>query len=276
MALIKGFGARELTKCASRLFLEDGLSIGGDGMFLRRINFRPAEPKDKPAYPFNIPAFRGVEMIRLTRPVTFLIGENGSGKSTLLEAVADRCGFYTGGGSRNHRFSYHATESELGERLVLSWSPKVSDGFFLRAETFYQLATYIDEVAKDGPNPERFYQLYGGRSLHAVSHGEAFLALFEHRFNQRGIYLLDEPEAALSPMRQLAFLRLIWQLEKTGQAQFIIATHSPVLLAYPGAAIYNLDESPLSLVEYEATEHYRLTREFLNDRRRFLRDLLQD
>lgn len=242
-------------------------------MFLRQIKFSRAEGRDTTEYPFNIPAFRGVEAIELTRPVTFLIGENGTGKSTLLEAVAEKCGFHAGGGNRNHRFVYHATESNLGESLVLSWMPKVSDGFFVRAETFYQLATYIDEIAQDEP---QFYESYGGRSLHTVSHGEAFLALFQSRFGRRGIYILDEPEAALSPMRQLAFLRLIWQLVETGRAQFIIATHSPVLLAYPEADIYSLNESPLRQVEYEQTEHYQLTREFLNDRRRFFRELFTD
>jgi len=240
-------------------------------MFLRAIKI--TGEGDKNSYPMNIPAFRGIKIISVTRPVTFFIGENGSGKSTLLEAVADLCDFFPGGGSRNHLFDYQATESNLKEYIRLSWLPKATDGFFLRAETFYHMASYIDELAKKEPSVLRSY---GGRSLHEQSHGEAFFALFKHRFGRRGFYLLDEPEAALSPSRQMAFLRLLRQMEQTGKAQFLIATHSPVLLAYPGSTIYSLDHSPLQRVEYEDTEHYRLTRDFLNDRKRFFRYLFED
>jgi len=242
-------------------------------MFLRAIQFTGKRGAARKGYPFNIPAFRNVKTISITRPVTFFIGENGTGKSTLLEAVANLCGFHAGGGNRNHSFSYQATESELKEHIRLSWRPKVTDGFFLRAETFYHFASYIDELAKENP---LILKYYGGRSLHEQSHGEAFFALFQHRFDRRGIYLLDEPEAALSPARQIAFLRLLWQMEQTGNAQFLIATHSPILLAYPGATIYSLDYSPLQSVEYEDTEHYRLTRDFLDNRARFFRYLFEE
>ncbi|NHM27074.1 AAA family ATPase [Desulfofundulus sp. TPOSR] len=241
-------------------------------MFLRAIQFTGKRGAAGKGYPFNIPAFRNVKTISITRPVTFFIGENGTGKSTLLEAVAALCGFHAGGGSRSHSFSYQATESELKEHIRLSWRPKVTDGFFLRAETFYHFASYIDELAKEEP---LILKYYGGRSLHEQSHGEAFFALFQHRFDRRGIYLLDEPEAALSPARQIAFLRLLWQMEQTGNAQFLMATHSPILLAYPGATIYSLDYSPLRSVEYEDTEHYRLTRDFLNNRASFFRHLFE-
>jgi len=241
-------------------------------MFLRAIKFTGRPGATAKGYPFNIPAFRNVKAIPITRPVTFFIGENGTGKSTLLEAVALSCGFHAGGGSRSHLFSYQPTESDLREYIRLSWRPKVTEGFFLRAETFYQFASYIDELAKQDPS---ILMYYGGRSLHEQSHGEAFFALFVHRFDRPGIYLLDEPEAALSPARQMAFLRLLWQMEQTGNAQFLLATHSPILLAYPGATIYSLDYSPLRSVAYEDTKHYRLTRDFLNDRARFLRHLLE-
>jgi len=242
-------------------------------LFLQAIHFLGNSNVDRKSYPFNIPAFSGVNTIPLTRPVTFFIGENGSGKSTLLEAVADLCGFYTGGGSRSHLFDYQTTESELKEHIRLSWLPKVTDGFFLRAETFYHLATYIEELAREEPD---ILCSYGGRSLHSQSHGEAFFSLFQYRFGRRGIYLLDEPEAALSPARQLAFLRLIWQMEQTNKVQFLISTHSPILLAYPGALIYSLDHSPLQRVEYEDTEHYRITRDFLNNRAQFFRHLFAE
>ncbi len=239
---------------------------------LKEIRFLEYDQHSK-QYPFNIPAFTGVKTIPITKPVTFFIGENGSGKSTLLEAIANLCGFCAEGGSQNHLITPHDADSLLQKNIRLSWMPKVADGFFMRAESFYNLATYIEELAKEDP---KILNAYGGRSLHHQSHGEAFFSLFQHRFGRRGIYLLDEPEAALSPGRQLAFLRLLWQMQHQGQFQFLIATHSPILLAYSGADIYCLDYSPLKLVDYEDTEHYRLTLEFLSNRERFLRHLFED
>ena len=153
--------------------------------------------------------------------------------------------------------------------------PKVTNGFFMRAETFYDFASYIDEIAQDD-DPKKVYRSYGGKSLHKQSHGEAFISLFLNRFGSKGIYLLDEPEAALSPQRQLAFLRIIYQLEQEGIAQFIINTHSPFLMAYPNATIFNFDETPLKVIEYENTEHYQLTKRFLNDKEDFLKRIFED
>ncbi|HUW65814.1 MAG TPA: AAA family ATPase [Spirochaetia bacterium] len=242
-------------------------------MFLRAIQFLDRFDAGQEAYPFNIAAFRGVETIPISHPVTFFVGENGSGKSTLIEAVAANCGFHAGGGGKSHMFQMQNSESELKEHMRLSWRPKATDGFFLRAETFYHLSTYVDDLAREDRG---ILDAYGGRSLLCQSHGEAFFALFQHRFGRKGIYLLDEPEAALSPGRQLAFLRLIRQMVGESQTQFLIATHSPILLAYPGALIYDLDVSPLQPVEYENTEHYVLTREFLNNRERFFRSLFDE
>lgn len=241
-------------------------------MFLKEIRFLDYDRQPR-AYPFDIPAFIGVSSIPITRPVTFFIGGNGSGKSTLLEAIAGVCGFCSEGGSRNHLIRRQTAGPVLQEYIRLSWMPKVADGFFLRAETFYNLASYVDELAREDPG---ILGAYGGSSLHSQSHGEAFFSLFQHRFGRRGIYLLDEPEAALSPERQLAFLGLIRQLERRREAQFIIATHSPILLAYPEAQIYSLDYSPLKPVRYEDTEPYLLTLNFLNDRERFFRHLFED
>ena len=243
-------------------------------VFLRAIHFLKRETQK--GYAFDIAAFRGVQTIPLTHPVTFFAGENGSGKSTLLEAVAANCGFYAGGGGKGHMFNMQNSESDLNEHIRLSWLPRATDGFFLRAETFYHLSSYVDELAKEEINPQKVLKDYGGRSLLDQSHGEAFFALFQYRFGRKGIYLLDEPESALSPGRQLAFLRLMRQMVDTGWAQFLIATHSPILLAYPGALIYNLDVSPLQLVKYENTEHYRLTRDFLNNREKFFRSLFDE
>jgi len=160
--------------------------------------------------------------------------------------------------------------------MTLSWSPIVTNGFFLRAETFFDFASYVDELARSSQRGWEAYIPYGGKSLHKQSHGEAFLSLFLNRFNSKGLYILDEPEAAMSPQRQLAFLRIMWQLERESKAQFIITTHSPILMAYPGAAIYSMDEVPVRKIEYETTDHYQLTRSFLNDREKFLKELFRD
>ena len=238
--------------------------------FLRSIH-SVADKWDADRYPFNAPALtEGIDLTLRAR-VTFLVGENGSGKSTFLEALAECCGFSPEGGNRDHVRATFAERSELAQAIRLIWFPKVTQGFFMRAESFYNFATYLEEVNEDLPN----YSAYGGKSLHDQSHGESFLALFENRFEQ-GLYLLDEPEAALSPQRQLAFLRIIRDLERSGHAQFIIATHSPILLAYPGAALINFDEPSMQEIAYKDTEHYRISRDFLNAPERFFRLLFED
>jgi predicted ATPase len=220
-------------------------------------------------YPFNIPSIRSLDILRIKKNVTFFVGENGSGKSTLLEAIALQCGFNTAGGSRNNQFLLVASEAKLGDYIRLSWMPKVNKGFFLRAESFYNFANHIDEIAKEDPE---VYQSYGGKSLHEQSHGESFFTLFKYRFGHKGIYLLDEPEAALSPARQLTFLSMIHELQVN--AQFIISTHSPILLGYPNADIYNFDVQPIELIKYEDTDHYQVTRRFLENRRTYLNEFI--
>lgn len=242
--------------------------------FLKSIRFDWKKTRNRDAFPFNIPAIRGLNQIDLSSNVTFLVGENGSGKSTLLEAIAAKCGFTSMGGGRNTLLHTDVQEPTLENIVTLSWLPKVSNGFFLRAETFYNFASYIDQLETEDPG--RAYEPYGGKSLHHQSHGEAFLSLFLNRFNSKGIYLLDEPEAALSPQRQLAFLRIINQLVTSGNSQFVIATHSPILLAYPDAAIYNFDQTPMQIIEYEDTDHFFITRQFLNDRESMLKKLFDD
>jgi len=218
-------------------------------------------------YPFRIPAIRTMTSLSFGSNVTFFVGENGSGKSTLLEAIAYQCGFHTAGGSRNNLYEVDASQAGLGDCVRLSWLPKITNGFFLRAETFYHFASHLDTV------PESLAS-YGGKSLHKQSHGEAFLSLFKHRFGRKAIYLLDEPEAALSPARQLAFLRIIKDLEH--EAQFIIATHSPILLGYPGAQILNFDEQPVRETRYEDTLHYIVTRRFMENRNKVLEEIFHD
>lgn len=220
-------------------------------------------------YPFTIPAFRHGIDLAIERSVTFFVGENGSGKSTLLEAIAFHCGFNLEGGTRDHRYQSHPETPPLAESLRLSWIPKVTRGFFMRAESFFNFATYIDQIT-DGD-----YRAYGGKSLHQQSHGESFLSLFQNRFTN-GVYILDEPEAALSPKRQLSFLKIIHDLDVAGHTQFLIATHSPMLLTCPGAAILSLDGDQIESIAYQDTEHYRLTRDFLDAPERYFRHLFTD
>jgi predicted ATPase len=218
-------------------------------------------------FPFNIPAIQNLRL-RFSKPVTFLVGENGSGKSTLLEALAERCGFDAMGGHKQHQFSAE-DYSILGQNLYIERNPKlrIDQGFFFRAESFFNLSTYIDENG----NPS----YWGGRELLKQSHGESFLAAFNNRFRE-GLFLMDEPEAALSPQRQLSLLSIINGMEREGKSQLIIATHSPILLAYPNADIYQLDENGISLVEYENTEHYRITRSFLDNPKMYFDMLFEE
>ena len=225
------------------------------------IKVKTVTTKIPKKYPFTIESIKKGLDIQFKSNVTFLVGENGTGKSTIVEGIAEHCGFNLSGGNRNHRYDFHETESELSNHLRLTWKNKVTQGFFMRAESFFNFATYIDELADED---ETILYAYGGKSLHKQSHGESFLALFKNRF-QKGIYLLDEPEAALSPQRQLSFLSIIHELEQSGKAQFIIATHSPILLSYPGATVLSLDNGDLQEIDYKETEHYQLTKQFLDN-----------
>ncbi len=220
---------------------------------------------DPDRHPFDIPVIANGLDLRFTTPVTFLVGENGSGKSTLLEGLAWSAGFSGEGGNRSNQYSPDDDGARLGAALALQWRQKVTAGFFLRAETFFNFATWLEST---GTNFSR----YGSRSLHSQSHGEAFLSLFSHRFED-GLYILDEPEAALSPQRQLAFLRILHQLATPRIAQFVIATHSPMLLAFPGATVLSLDGAGIEEIDYRESDHYRVTRDFLEAPERFFRYL---
>ncbi|CCF15676.1 AAA ATPase [Brevibacillus laterosporus GI-9] len=235
-------------------------------MYLRQVRLLTEKYPNRKEYPFSIPALQNLESLSFDKNITFFVGENGSGKSTLLEAIAYQCDFHTAGGGRHNYYEVDASDAPLGEYIQLSWLPKITNGFFLRAETFYQFASHIDSINGTGS--------YGGRSLHAQSHGESFLSLFRNRFGHKAIYLLDEPEAALSPARQLSLLRLMKDLERS--AQFIIATHSPILLAFPGAQIYNFDQSPIATTSYEQTLHYQITKRFLENKEAMLAELFRD
>ena len=241
-----------------------------DDLFLRAVRLKSREGL---GYVSRIPAVRHLSRLEFPAQVTFFVGENGSGKSTLLEAVAVAMGFNPEGGTLNYSFSTSDTHSKLYEALTLERGiRRPKDGFFLRAESFYNAATYLDELNREMPG---IYNSYGGKSLHAQSHGESFMALCLNRFGGKGIYLLDEPEAALSPQNQLALLSRICQLASEG-SQFIIATHSPVLMACPGAVIYTIDEDGFHETPYRETEHYQLVRAFLENPERMLKILLEE
>ena len=238
-------------------------------MFLKKVTLIRENITSFTRYPFSIPSIKNMYHIEFKSRVTFFVGENGSGKSTLLEAIADKCDFNTAGGGRNNVYEVYASESALGNYIRLSWMPKITNGFFLRAESFYHFASHIDDVDDTG------FRDYGGCSLHKQSHGESFLSLFLNRFKGKAIYLLDEPEAALSPSRQLAFLKIIHDLTRSGDVQFIIATHSPILLGYPDSVILSFDDGKITEVEYEMTDHYQITKYFLQHREKFLSEILE-
>jgi predicted ATPase len=222
---------------------------------------------DGSRYPFSIPALRSLTTIDLHPQVTLFAGENGSGKSTLVEAIAVAAGFNAEGGSRNMTFSTRPSHSELHEHLRLVRDTRTQkDGFFLRAESFYNVATEVEQLGVSG---------YGDTSLHAQSHGESFLSLVLERFRGRGLYILDEPEAALSVRGVLALIRRMHELAADG-SQFLVSTHSPILLAYPGARIYVLGDDGIAETPWDETEPVELTRSFLADRGRFLHHLLAD
>lgn len=236
--------------------------------YLLHATFRPEADIDYDAYPFSIPAVRELGNIDFHPNVTFFVGENGSGKSTVMEGLALALGFGAEGGTKNVQFRTAESTSVLHDSLRLARGiPAPRDGYFLRAESFYNVATYMDETG--------YLEGYGGKSLHTQSHGESFMAVLLNKLKGNGLYLLDEPEAALSPSRQLAALSAIHQLVED-HSQFIIATHSPILLSYPNAKIFHFDSTGVNEVDFEDTEHFVVTRDFLNNYPRRLEQLLQD
>ena len=245
--------------------------LGPDaGAFLRTVELMPDRVPSFDAYPFNIPAVRGLEMLRLHPKVTFFVGDNGSGKSTLIEAIAVAVGFNPEGGSKNFNFATRSSESQLHDAIRVGRGVlrRPRDGFFLRAESYFNVATQIEELGVP-------LHYYGGVSPHEQSHGESFMALAQHRFGPDGLYILDEPEAALSPSRQLSLLALLHEHVTRLGSQFLIATHSPILMGYPDATLYQLSAAGIAEVAYEDTEHFQITSTFLANRERYFRILFQ-
>lgn len=243
-------------------------------LYLKRIMLKEDCEAEK-SYVWALPVVRHLKEITLRSPVTFFCGENGTGKSTLLEALAVHCGFNAEGGTKNFNFATNETHSPLYHALSVAKGRRPRDGFFLRAESFYNVATEIDRLDAGGGLGRPVIDSYGGVSLHHQSHGESFLSLLLNRFGGEGLYLLDEPEAALSPARQMTLLARMHELAEQ-RSQFIIATHSPILMAYPGAEIYVLTPDGMEKTPYEQTEHYLLTRRFLENPGRMLAQLFEE
>jgi predicted ATPase len=237
--------------------------------YLRRITFDASAVPDMEAYPFCIPLFKGGFDLAFDNPVTIIAGENGSGKSTLLEGIAALTGFDQAGGASGHRAVDHASAREtsgapLAGALKARWLPKLSQGWFFRAETFFSVARYLD--AAGSPSADFL----------SHSHGEGFLRFFEERCERQGIYIFDEPESALSPSRQIQFLKLLARMEASRVCQVIIATHSPILMAFPHAKLLRMDKYGLEPVSLEDTDHFRLWREFFADPATFIEGMLED
>lgn len=233
--------------------------------FLRSIELKRDDIRSFSEYPYCLPIIKSLSSLEFNPKVTFIVGENGSGKSTILEAIATAYGFNPEGGTINFNFTSMDTHSELHKYIkLIKGVRRPKDGFFLRAESFYNLATNIEELDKESSLLlPKIVESYGGRSLHKQSHGESFFSVFMNRFGGNGLYILDEPEAALSPARQMAIISRIHELVKLN-SQFIIATHSPIILAYPEATIYEIKEK-IEVTRYEETEHYQVMKSFINN-----------
>jgi predicted ATPase len=248
--------------------------------YLKHINFEHLKGEKRSEYPLTLPIFQHDFQITFSKPVTILVGDNATGKSTLLEYIAFNCGFNLQGGSSDHTYQTQNQEqfphlAHLRPCMRLSWLPKISQGFFFRSETFFNFLEYLNSP-EIGENDEDWYERnYGGRLLEK-SHGESFLKLFGNRFNRSGLYLLDEPEAALSPMRQLQFLRILKEIEKRLDSQVIMVTHSPILMSYPHADIFSFSPQGIKLTKLYECEHYQFMKNFLEKPEFYLNEVLKD
>ncbi|MBC7249430.1 MAG: AAA family ATPase [Anaerolineae bacterium] len=228
-------------------------------MYLMKVKIHGESYPTARYYPFNIPALRNTQELIFRKPIAFFVGENGTGKSTLLEAITRKCGIYIWDKPKRHLAHNNPYETRLADYISVTWANGHVPGSLFRAETFRDFADFLDDVALCDPGRLKYH---GGHLLNTLSHGQAILTYFSGRFHLKGLYLLDEPEAALSPASQVKFLRLLQELEAAGHAQFIMATHSPILLAYPGAQIFSFDADHIEEVSYEDTASYKIYRQF--------------
>lgn len=248
--------------------------LTSDTAFLKTVHLKKDRlPANADEFPFHLPVIKDFPGISFHPNVTYIIGENGMGKSTLLEAIAIALGFNPEGGTKNFNFSSYDSHSSLDQYIrIARGAYQPQDYFFFRAESFYNVATNIEELDASGSIGPKIIDSFGGTSLHEQSHGEAFFATFMHRFQGNGLYILDEPESALSPLRQLSMLRRIHDLVAEG-SQFVISTHSPILMAYPSASILELTEDGMQETELEQTSHYKVMAQFFENKQRMLHHL---
>jgi predicted ATPase len=241
---------------------------GGDSMLhIREVRLVSKDYPTRDYYPFKIDVLQRTERLSFTSPVTFFVGENGSGKSTLLEALARRCGIYIWKGIERTRSGVNPYEETLFLYLEVEWTDGIVPGSFFSSQIFRNFAQLLDEWEADNPGQIDYF---GGKSLLTQSHGQSLMSFFKARYKIKGLYLLDEPETSLSPKSQLELLELLQEMSRLGHAQFIIATHSPILLACPGSVIYSFDHSPLKEIRYEDTEHYKVFKDFMGNPKRYL------
>jgi predicted ATPase len=236
-------------------------------MHLRSVSLFPERFPETEVYPFNLEVFKTTGSLAFASPVTFFVGENGTGKSTLLKAIARRCGIHLWGEIERARFERNPYEEEMYRSLEVEWVDGAAPGSFFASQTFRNFAAMLDEWATTDPGQLNYF---GGRSLMNLSHGQSLMSYFRARYRIRGIYFLDEPETALSPKSQLELLDVLAEMSGAGHAQFIIASHSPLLLACPGADLYSFDSAPICPITYEQTAHFRVYRDFMEHRSRYL------
>ncbi len=236
-------------------------------MYLKQVNIHSTRFPLRNVYPFSIPVMGEEQELRFHKPVAFFVGGDGTGKSTLLDAIARKCGIHVWDKPRRHQAHNNPYETALKDYVATTWTNGRVSGSLFRAETFRDLSDFLDDVALCDPGRLAYH---GGRILNTLSHGQGILSYFRGRLGVKGIYFLDEPEAALSPKSQVELLHLLHDLESQGHVQFIITTHSPILLAHPGAQIFSFDGDRIKEVAYEETAHYRLYRQFFLDRSRVL------
>ena len=237
-------------------------------MHLKTIIMDSGKYPTHESYPFNLPIFQRTPFIKLSAPVTFFAGENGTGKSTLLQAIARKSRIHIWQDTERVHFETNPYEDALHRAIALEWTDGIVPGSFFSSDIFRYFSQYLDEWAAAGPE---ILDYFGGKSLQAQSHGQSLMSFFKARYRVKGLYLLDEPETALSPGSQIALLRLLRDTAEKGHAQFIIASHSPILLACPNAKILSFDHIPIREIPYEETNHFRVYRDFMLDREKFLR-----
>jgi predicted ATPase len=251
---------RDRQWAATTLRRQNSRDVKGIRMHLKNVTLLSSKYPSTDFYPFNLPVFQNTKRISFNTPVTLFVGENGSGKSTLLQALSHACGIHIWQELERSRFNHNPYEDKLCDYLVVEWNDGHVPGSFFGSEIFRHFRQIVDEWAAADPGQLAYF---GGKSLITQSHGESLMSFFTSRYQLKGLYLLDEPETALSPGNQLKLLDLLAKTGDTGRAQFIIATHSPILLSCPSAIIYNFDHNPIQTIKYEDTEHYRVYKTFL-------------